>query len=732
MSTQEEYLDNLLNDLTTEENLDSDPLDALDMSDMEKLLQSAAAAAEEMESALDGELADLDMLDPELINLESLNPDMMNLEDTDIFGQELIGSDNILDNNFDAIGMGDEESFEIESESVDTENIDTIQSDPELGSLDMDIPTLDVESMEADELSMNESDILSMLSGLDDISSEAGDNAEQDIEIVSEEMNYTDIDSFAIEDTANMSEDDIEKLLQAGQEEASGEVEKQEEQVLEGLDGTDEELAAFLDNITEENDISNINEDLSALGTDALLEGALSSAMAGEAVDSDDSLKKNEKQLQREAKKEAKKAAKDAKKAEKEAKKAEKMAKKAEKKGKGNNNKEVEADVVEIDGTEEHLSEVFDLESVTADVPMEDSAAVMEAALDDIVSMDFLNELMGEEKPIANTESASADSLAQVIEDKNKSSKEKKGLFARIVDFLTEEDEEEENEELKLSAENKKILKDMEKEKKKNRKGKKAKKGKEADQSEENAEQSEEDKEGQDKNKKGKKAKKEKKPKKEKEPKLVAAEGNNGKKLPKKPIVVISLMCVTIAAVIVVFSNLTADYSMKKNGRVAYYNGDYLACYQNLSGKKLNESEQVMFCKSEAILTIRTWLREYEILAKENNLEALDSLIQSVHNYPTLYEYSAQGNAKEDVAAIYSQLLSVLSEKYQLTEEQAIEIANTEDDIQYTKKVMAIVNGEGYGSWNRQENTKPQPLQHELPEESDISDTEFVDNKSAQ
>ena len=67
---------------------------------------------------------------------------------------------------------------------------------------------------------------------------------------------------------------------------------------------------------------------------------------------------------------------------------------------------------------------------------------------------------------------------------------------------------------------------------------------------------------------------------------------------------------------IIVINNVIGDYSAKKTARTAYHNEDFQTCYQNLYGKTLSESEQVMYYKSESILRMRVWIREYEIFAK--------------------------------------------------------------------------------------------------------------------
>ena len=168
----------------------------------------------------------------------------------------------------------------------------------------------------------------------------------------------------------------------------------------------------------------------------------------------------------------------------------------------------------------------------------------------------------------------------------------------------------------------------------------------------------------------------------------------------------------------------------KNTAKTAYYNGDYVTCYQNLNGKELNETEAVMYGRSESILYIRLWYREYEMFVEEGaEVEALDSLIQTVKNYPMLYEYASKWNAEGDVYAVYADILNILLDKYGITELQAKEIAKEKDDREYTRMVMALAEGRPYGSWNQEILDEDVPLPNELPEESDLQQGNFVDNR---
>lgn len=297
------------------------------------------------------------------------------------------------------------------------------------------------------------------------------------------------------------------------------------------------------------------------------------------------------------------------------------------------------------------------------------------------------------------------------------------GLLAKLKDMLLEEVEEPENEVLSLSHENEGILKEMDQEDKKGKKAKKAKKPKK-------------------KPKKEKKAKKEKKPKKEKKVKKAKSGQRNavediGKTIPAKGLLAECAVFLSLGVLLVSGYIFLSEYSVKKVGREAFYEGDYQTCYQNLYGKNLNESEQAMLSKCESILRLRLWIGEYELLVQEGEeAKALDSLLQAVYTYPDYQALAAQQGAAEEVAEIYQELLQILADKYQLTEAEAYEIIEQPDDIQYSRMVWAIVQGEGFDSWNQQKEPEETeavqaPLVDELPEETGLDGTEFIDNNTA-
>lgn len=487
--------------------------------------------------------------------------------------------------------------------------------------------------------------------------------------------------------------------------------------------------------------------------------------------------KAQEKKRLKEEKAEAKRAAKEAKKAAKEAKKAEKSAQKATNKATEEVAKEnAEAAATPIAAGEDDLFESID-ELSTADMldlqdllafadmqsPAEDTIAelqqsakaqtrpvmvdvpendiktldVNESTEADMQEIDELLSLAGisgvSEDSIVGLEAVDESSAEILFEGEEirdiTHEKEKKGLFARILDFLTETDEDDEvsgTEDIPLSDENRNILEEMDKEEKAagKKKGKKGKKGQKA-QVELETLDDDEAVETAAKAKKGKKPKKDKKAKKEEHLKVMPMEA--GKKLPTKVILSTVALCATILVVVLLLVNLGGDFALKREAKKAYYREDYETCYQTLYGKELNESEQVMFAKSESILRIRLRMRQYEVFAGEQSeVEALDVLIQTVHEYEDLYEYASKWNATDEVSVVYAQILGVLQDKYSLSESDALEIAAEPDDVEYTKIVTAVAEGGSYDASNS-ESMEPEKLPDMLPEE-----LQFPENNGGQ
>jgi pilus assembly protein FimV len=318
-------------------------------------------------------------------------------------------------------------------------------------------------------------------------------------------------------------------------------------------------------------------------------------------------------------------------------------------------------------------------------------------------------------------------SADETQEQDEKEPKEKsEGFWKRMLEFLMAEDEDEEQEQpsesddLELpignpTEENLALLDELSaednkkgKEKKKNKKSKK--KGKEA------AVETEDGEEGEEAPVKAKKAKKSKK--KKKEPVLEEAAAEPEKKLSRKKVIPIFVFCATIAAVIILGNAFIPAYRQKKEARIAYDQQRYEETYDLLYGKQLNEEDESIFQKSSIILQVRHILESYQVYRKlDMNLEALDTLLEGVGERVSMLQKAEQYHVTNEVDEEYQQILETLYQDYGISGEEAEEILSSENNLIYTKKLMAIVNGVQYDPQTGEESTEKQDV---LPEEEEI------------
>lgn len=343
-----------------------------------------------------------------------------------------------------------------------------------------------------------------------------------------------------------------------------------------------------------------------------------------------------------------------------------------------------------------NLDSVLDDTNVDVDLLAENAADAGKPEMGELPEQD--------EIPAGSDEDKMDEFIADASADMEEEPEKKQGLLSKMADLLTEEDEESEEDIEKAAQASEK------------KKAKKAKPKKE-------------------KPAKPKKAPKPAKPKKVKPPKE-EAETPGGKHFSFKNAIPVILVGISVGVLLFVFINASVEFVDKQTARAAFQAGDYQTCYENLFGKELNESDEALLGKSKSILYIRLWVREYEMyLSEGDQVRALDSLIRTVDRYPELYQYAAAWNALPEVEAEYGKILSALSESYGLTEEDAREIAALARDVEYTRTVTAIAQGQVYGGNtesngpDEEEIQVPDQMEDPLPEEEELGGDTFIDNQ---
>ena len=335
----------------------------------------------------------------------------------------------------------------------------------------------------------------------------------------------------------------------------------------------------------------------------------------------------------------------------------------------------------------------------------------------DMDLLDDMSDISGDlSEESASEGDAAEDDGTDDASGKKKKKKEKgdkkKGLIAALLEAVFyEEDEEGSPEEsaTKLSDENKQILNELDAEGEE--KGKKKKKKKEK----------------KPKEKKPKKPK-EKKPKKEKP----AGEEEKGPKIPKKYIVRSAAFAVSVLAAAIVLAVLLPKANVMKSARAAYYDQDYKEAFYSMYGKKLNESDQLIYDRSKTIILMDRKYESYgQYKAMGMNDKALDALFQGLKRYEGLKTEAETLGVISDIDATRNNILLALQNDYGVSEAQAMEIIGY-SKTDYTGAVNAILMGEPYVKMQDAVNAMyglggSSSVEPETPEEGNAADPGLPD-----
>ncbi len=258
-----------------------------------------------------------------------------------------------------------------------------------------------------------------------------------------------------------------------------------------------------------------------------------------------------------------------------------------------------------------------------------------------------------------------------------KEKKEKKGLagfFAKLFNTLTEE----ENEGLaSLTDENATVLEELAgEEKPKKEKKKKEKKPKK------------------EKPKKEPKPKKEKppKPKKEKKPKPPKDPEAPEKVMSPKKIAISGIFAASIGIFFMIPVLVLPERIANNKASSAYTHREYTTAYKMLYGKELTEDQSIIYEQSRVLAWAQRYLSGYEnYVAMNMKEEALDMLLMGMRNKEDLLEEATKFNVEFEVQGVYSNIESLLLEKYGLSETDISDINSIKKERDYTIRLMEIV-----------------------------------------
>lgn len=268
----------------------------------------------------------------------------------------------------------------------------------------------------------------------------------------------------------------------------------------------------------------------------------------------------------------------------------------------------------------------------------------------------------------------------------------KPGFFGKFFHMLTEDLVPEPTEEELAAEKEAKAAKKQEE---------KAKKEEEKLANDETKKAKDEEKEAAKKEKQEAAAQKKKEKQAEKEKKAAAkrakleAEGPK-KRIPPKKMAVGAVFGATVGGAVIIATNTLATQGFLQSARNAYIAEDYKSVYQLMYDMDFDEtsSEGRIKAKSEVLLKMQRRYDSYQTNMKMGReVEALDALLQGITTYDTVNADAEKYEVMEEVDAIKAQILEILQTNYNLDETAARVLISNEDALSYTIALNDVING---------------------------------------
>ncbi len=292
---------------------------------------------------------------------------------------------------------------------------------------------------------------------------------------------------------------------------------------------------------------------------------------------------------------------------------------------------------------------------------------------DDLFSDEDLMKLLDEDgdtvtssEPVAMTEEEAAKALNDISEmsseEQKETGKKKKGLFGKL--FGKKDNGEK-------SSNNENIAEEIA--------------------VEEKAEKPKKEKKKKEKKPKKEKQKKEKKPKAEKpvlppEPWVGVSKGN-----------VISIVVLVLSVVaLVIISIQFVPYKMTMSNAHSYYEHEkYADAYEAMSGLEVKEKDLDFYCKVQSIMWLQSKYDEYLVYEKlDKPYESLSALIKAVEKYDLHIEDANIYGAAPIYAELYNKIETILNDEFGVTVDDARAIYVLESSQEYSKAIYDIVGYE--------------------------------------
>ncbi len=189
-----------------------------------------------------------------------------------------------------------------------------------------------------------------------------------------------------------------------------------------------------------------------------------------------------------------------------------------------------------------------------------------------------------------------------------------------------------------------------------------------------------------------KEAKAEKKAKKMEEAKLLLEEMERTR-INRAGASIVFIFFAMIAVVIIVGTSIFSYSLSIKNAEYEFNRDEYTLAYNEIYGLEIKDEDILLYDRIMTVMYVQKQLNSYNNYYEMNDKpKALDSLLKGLQRYEKYIELAVKLDVDTDLDSVRKKILEKVTSNFMLTEQEAMEIIQSESQAEYSKKVYDAVD----------------------------------------
>ncbi len=189
-----------------------------------------------------------------------------------------------------------------------------------------------------------------------------------------------------------------------------------------------------------------------------------------------------------------------------------------------------------------------------------------------------------------------------------------------------------------------------------------------------------------------KEAKAEKKAKKMEEAKLLLEEMEKTR-INRAGASIVFIFFAMIAVVIIVGTSIFSYSLSIKNAEIEFERDEYTAAYNEIYGLEIKQEDILLYDRIMTVMYVQKQLNSYNNYYEMNDMpKALDSLLKGLQRYEKYIDLAVKLEVDTDLDDVRKKILEKVTSGFMLTEQEAMEIIQSDSQAEYSKKVYDAVD----------------------------------------